>query len=219
MKFKDVKILSEYLDGQLAPDILARVESRLSKDADLRSVLEDLRTSRDLMRRLPMRKPKKDFRLTRAMVASNPPLPAAFNGFRLAAVMASLLFAVTLSANVSFTPLTQLAAAPQPAVGMGGGGGGPESFAQEAPLPEEAQPAAPSLGLEPLPTAELFAEDSARIAATPEYKSSAPTGEISRSGSSQLTTFWLFVFGASAILCTLTALILRTVTIARWRKE
>jgi len=218
MNFKDVEILSEYLDGQLDPDILARIESRLSKDAELRSVLEDLRSSRDLMRRLPIHKPKRDFRLTRAMVSKDPPLPAAFNGFRLAAVMASLLFAVTVSANLLSAPLMQLAAAPQQAIGMGGGGGGPESFAQEAPAPEEAQPLAPSLGLEPLPTAELFAEDSTRIAVTPEYKSSAPTGEVSGSGQIQSVTLWLFLFGLTAIVCALAAFFLRTLTIARWRK-
>jgi hypothetical protein len=64
MNFKDVEILSEYLDGQLKPDKLARIESRLSRDAELRSVLEDLRGSRDLMRRLPMRRPTKDLAYT-----------------------------------------------------------------------------------------------------------------------------------------------------------
>jgi len=218
MNFKDVEILSDYLDGQLKPDKLARIESRLSRDAELRSVLEDLRGSRDLIRRLPMRKPTKDFRLTHAMVAKDPPLPAAFNGFRLAAVMASFLFALTISANLLSTPLTQLAAAPQEAIGMGGGGGGPETFAQEAPAPEEAQPLAPSLGLEPQPTAELFAEDSTRIAATPEYKSLAPIRGENESVQAQSTSLWLYLFGGTAILCTLVAFSLRRVTIAHWRK-
>jgi anti-sigma factor RsiW len=145
MKFKDVKILSEYLDGQLDPDILARVESRLSKDGYLRSVLEDLRSSRDLMRRLPMRKPKKDFHLrARWSPAIHRPQPARFptgsgHGF--------LRFSCTFSKCV-VTPLTLPAALHSL---LAWKRRWDQSFAQEAPLPKKPS-RQPSLGLEPLPT-------------------------------------------------------------------
>ena len=52
----DVELLSEYLDGQLSPSDSTRLESRLSSEAGLRAVINDLRESRALLRQLPQRR-------------------------------------------------------------------------------------------------------------------------------------------------------------------
>ena len=64
MNQRDLELLSSYLDGQLKPSDSARLEARLSSDADLRSVLDDLRAARGLLRQLPMRKAPRNFTLT-----------------------------------------------------------------------------------------------------------------------------------------------------------
>ncbi len=53
MNFRDVELLSAYLDGQLNPSDANRLESRLSSDPDLRAVMDDLRAARGLLRQLP----------------------------------------------------------------------------------------------------------------------------------------------------------------------
>ena len=73
MNFRDVELLSSYLDGQLKLSDSARLERRLSLDPDLRAVLDDLRSARGLLRQLPMRKAPRNFTLTPKMVGKNPP--------------------------------------------------------------------------------------------------------------------------------------------------
>ena len=53
---RDIEKLSSYLDGQLSPSDSARLESRISTDPELDSVLSDLRAARGILRKLPARK-------------------------------------------------------------------------------------------------------------------------------------------------------------------
>ena len=78
MKQRDLELLSSYLDGQLNPSDAARLESRLKTEVQLASVLNDLRATRTLLRKLPARKAPRNFTLTRKMVGQNPPLPRAY---------------------------------------------------------------------------------------------------------------------------------------------
>ena len=56
MNFRDVELLSAYLDGQLSPSDSIRLESRLASDQNLQAVMDDLRTARGLLRHLPQRR-------------------------------------------------------------------------------------------------------------------------------------------------------------------
>jgi hypothetical protein len=130
MNFRDVELLSAYLDGRLKPSDAARLESRLSSDPALKATLEDLRQTRGLLRRLPQRRAPRDFRLTPKMAGVRPPEPRSYPVFRFATALAALLFvaAVALNALTPFAASHLTAAAP--AYGMGGGGyggGAPES--------------------------------------------------------------------------------------------
>ena len=76
MNRRDIELLSSYLDGQLSPSDSARLETRLIREPELRSVLRDLRSGRSVLRQLPMRKAPRNFTLTPKMVGKNPPLPS-----------------------------------------------------------------------------------------------------------------------------------------------
>ncbi len=146
--FRDVELLSAYLDGQLSPSDSARLESRLSSDADLRAALNDLRSARGLLRKLPQRRAPRNFTLTLKMAGIKPPEPRAYPTLRFATVLATLLFLATFAIN-GLAPIraTGFASAPAPssAFGMGGGGceqgcggGGPETAPQAAAPATEA---------------------------------------------------------------------------------
>jgi hypothetical protein len=164
MNRRDLELLSAYLDGELKPAETLRLEARLKTDPELASALDDLRAARALLRKLPARKAPRNFTLTRKMVGQNPPLPRTYPAFRLATVVATLLFFFSFGVNFVSTQL----ASPS-YFGMGGGGGVEvESYAAEEPAPQAAAPAEePSLSLAPAqPT-----EDALRVMETPSAKS------------------------------------------------
>jgi hypothetical protein len=144
MKQRDIELLSSYLDGQLSSVDTAHLEARLRTDPDLRSVLQDLRGARSLLRQLPMRKAPRNFTLTPKMVGKNPPLPRSYPVFKFSAALATILLFFTMGLNV-LGP--QLVAQPA-AFGMGGGGGAPETFASTLATEAPAIAAAPA-GTEP----------------------------------------------------------------------
>src|SRR5215510_2569319 len=116
MNQRDLELLSSYLDGQLSPSDAARLESRLKTDTQLTSVLNDLRATRTLLRKLPARRAPRNFTLTRKMVGQNPSLPKAYPFFRFASALATLLFVFSFGLN-SVSRMTA------PVFGMGGGCG------------------------------------------------------------------------------------------------
>ena len=197
MNRRDAELLSAYLDGELKPSEISRLETRLRSDPELDSVLNDLRATRTLLRRLPTRKAPRNFTLTRKMAGQNPPLPRTYPAFRFATTIATLLFFFTFGLNFVGS---QLAASEPMAFGMGGGGGGEfESYAAEPALempaeePAMEEPAAPaeeplaaapapeptmsvsaeadpSIALVPSTPTEMSTEDTARILETPVMK-------------------------------------------------
>lgn len=149
--FRDVERLSAYLDGQLKPSEMARLEARLQTEPELASVLNDLRQARGILRQLPQRRAPRNFTLTPKMVGHKPPMPRSYPIFRMATVLATLLLFFTFATNF-MAPRLVRSAAPV-AYGIGGGGNGapaerPQSGgggapATEAPMPMmEAAPAA-----------------------------------------------------------------------------
>ena len=159
--FRDIELLSSYLDGQLSPSESARLESRLSSDPELASAFNDLRAARGILRKLPARKAPRNFTLTRQMVGLKPPLPRSYSFFRLSTAFASILFALTFAANaLSGVPL--IGDSYGGGFGMGGGGGG--GPAESAPAPAEAPAAAEPQGIGGGPTVEAQAATEAPAA-------------------------------------------------------
>ena len=198
--FRDVEKLSAYLDGQLKPSEIARLEARLQTDPGLASVLRDLRQARGILRQLPKRRAPRNFTLTPKMVGLKPPMPSAYPVFRLATVLATLLLFFTFATNF-MAPRMVRTAAPYP-YGIGGKGGGgdgmePEMAMESAPVeeseqaapaaeapmmeepvapeaPAEGEPAAPDMLAPPQPTeGAATADDSSRMEPTPQ----PPEGE------------------------------------------
>ena len=140
--FRDVEKLSAYLDGQLKPSEIARLETRLKADPELASILKDLRQARGVLRQLPQRRAPRNFTLTPKMVGLKPPLPRTYPVFRFATVLATLLLFFTFATNF-MAPRLVRTAVPYGIGGYGGGGGG------EAAEPELAMEAAPEAPPEP----------------------------------------------------------------------
>lgn len=160
--FREIERLSSYIDGQLHESESARLETRLAADAELASVLNDLRAARGILRKLPARKAPRNFTLTRKMVGLKPPLPRAYPVFRFSTALATILLMLTFAAN-SIVPRIGFGAA-APAVGFGGEpgmGGGCEEPCDIAPFAAE-EPAAEAPSLEMAPQPQAAEEETAR---------------------------------------------------------
>jgi len=239
MNQRDLKLLSSYLDGQLSSSDSARLETRLRTDPNLRSVLQDLRSARSVLRQLPMRKAPRNFTLTPKMVGKNPPLPRAYPAFRFTSAMATLLLFVSFGLNF----LRPQLASPSPAFGMGGGGA-PDTFAAEAApqaateAPAAAESAAatqapieePSVAMAPMSTMTIAAqEDTARAMETQSLKS-GNAAEGSEPGLEQslpaapaeqplVSSVWQWLLAAVALLSAFVMALMRQLSINRWRSK
>jgi hypothetical protein len=177
MKQRDIEILSSYLDGQLSSADAARLEARLRTDPEMRSVLQDLRGARSLLRQLPMRKAPRNFTLTPKMVGKNPPLPRSYPVFKFTAALASLLLFFSYALNV-LGP--QLAAQPA-GFGMGGGGGAPETFASSLATEAPALAAAPAATEPPAAATEAPAGQEPSLEMAPYSTATAASAEDANS--------------------------------------
>src|ERR1700690_2287181 len=151
MNFRDVELLSAYLDGRLGPSDSKQLESRLASDQNLQAVMDDLRTARGLLRHLPQRRVPHNFTLTPKMAGLKAPEPRVYPAFRFATVLAALLFIITFAVN-GFAPIARprLSAVQAPAIGLGGGCGncGPSESGTAAPeAPQAFSAIAPTEGL------------------------------------------------------------------------
>lgn len=162
--FRDVELLNAYLDDEMDATQRQRLESRLSSDPGLKSIFDDLREARVVLRRLPQRRTPRNFTLTPQMAGIKPPLPRSYPILRFASAFAAILLFFTYAIN--FLPRVSLslgAAAPMMETGIGGGaeledaqrsqsGGGCDTCTVEATMMAEA-PLAPSEKLPPSPLA------------------------------------------------------------------
>jgi len=228
MNQRDLELLSAYLDGQLSPSDSTRLEARLKSDPQLASVLNDLRATRSLLRKLPARKAPRNFTLTRKMVGQNPPMPRAYPVFRFATALATLLFFFSFGLN----SVGRLAA---PAFGMGGGGAdtseeSAQSLAAEAPAATEAPAMAePALEMAPAPTLmPTEVADAARIVETPDAKvgdaanadglNQTQVQQEAPSGPALLiSSAWQIVMAVVAAAGFLLMFLIRQLAIRRWR--
>jgi predicted anti-sigma-YlaC factor YlaD len=136
--FRDVELLSAYLDGQLSQADAVRLEARLKADPDLRAVMDDLSQSRTLLRKLPQRRAPRNFTLTPKMAGVKAPLPRAVPALRWATSFAAFLLFLSMAAN-ALAP--SLSSRPM-AYGMGGGGDASDQAPMMMAAPATEAPAA-----------------------------------------------------------------------------
>ncbi len=72
---QDWQLLSAYLDGQLSASDQAKLEKRLREQAELRTALEELKTTRAMLRSAGKQRVPRNFTLTPAMVEKARPRP------------------------------------------------------------------------------------------------------------------------------------------------
>jgi len=180
MNFRDIELLSAYLDGQTSPSISTRLESRLKTDPELASAYQALRESRGLLRQLPHRRAPRNFTLTPKMVGLKPPLPRAYPVFRFATFLATILFVISF---IKLPSITFGAAAPAPAAyGVGGGAPATQPPAVEI-FPAATQPPAteaPLNQMAPTTTGAPATEAPLNAADLQPTATSQPTEELTR---------------------------------------
>jgi negative regulator of sigma E activity len=241
MNHRDVELLSAYLDGELKPSDSAKLEARLKTDPELASVLNDLRSTRALLRKLPQRRAPRNFTLTRKMVGQNPPMPRVYPLFRFATAFAAVLLFFSFAVNTMGPQLMS-----PPNFGSGGGGGAEEmqSFAAEAlaatespaeePAAAEAMPAAPASTMLPEPTnvaadsgpaleasppmtATAPAEETQRIIDTPVAKNGETENAIQREIPPLISSVWQVGLAIIVLLGIIMLVIMRQVSASHWK--
>lgn len=236
--FRDVELLSEYLDGRLKPSDSKNLETRLSSDPQLRAALNDLRQSRSLLRQLPQRRAPRNFTLSPKMAGIKTPEPHAYPVLRFASILATLLFFASFAFNL--VPMSaRYAIAPCNAInpcGMGGGGGraeAPQSAAQDTQIP--AAPllsSAPNLAVTPTPeittllNSEITPSDNTPPAPTPEEYAKSVSPEIGGGAITNPTgtpffvpALWQGILAVAAILLAVSAWSIRKINDNKIRKQ
>ena len=172
--FRDVELLNAYLDGELDATQRQRLESRLGSDLELKSILEELREARGVLRRLPQRRAPRNFTLTPKMAGIKPPLPRSYPAFRYASAVAAFLF--FFSYLFSFAPRMNfsLGAAAPAAMEAAVGGGEPEE-----PLRDQSGGGCDSCTAEPTLIAEAPFAPSEQLPAEPQA-TMTPEGEMQK---------------------------------------
>lgn len=97
---RDLEMLSTYIDGQLTGSELARLESRLQVETELRSTLEDMRRTRAILRAAPTMRAPRNYTLKPGMVKIPRRTPPAYPFLRLASALASLLFILAFAGDL-----------------------------------------------------------------------------------------------------------------------
>ncbi len=219
--FRDVEQLNAYLDGELDATQRRRLESRLGSDPELKSILDELREARMVLRRLPQRRAPRNFTLTPKMAGVKPPLPRAYPVFRYASAFAAILLFLSYASNFlpRFSmPMGAAAPAMEMQTGIGGGepedatrpqsGGGCDNCTAEATQIVEA-PLAPSEKLPPEPAATPAPEEERLGLQQDQFKEAENTVETEQPstfpGLSNFQAVLLIVVAIAGV----TALILR----------
>jgi anti-sigma factor RsiW len=216
--FRDVELLSAYLDGQLFGTERARLEARLRTEPALSAVMQDLRNTRSLLRQTPQRRIPHNFTLTPKMAGLRAPIPRAVPALSWASAVALLLFILTLGTNLlgrfSFgTSAPMMAAAPadnsRPAYGIGGGPAATE--------PPAALPTAAAETMLSTPTAE------ANVLVAPEPAPTTQAGiapiATTKAAAQPVVIPWPYIWLGLAILLIGSALLIRWLTERAFRQK
>ncbi len=230
--FRDIELLSSYLDGQLSPSDSTRLESRLNSDPGLAAAFNDLRAARGVLRKLPARKAPRNFTLTRKMVGTKPPMPRSYSFFRFSSAFATVLLVITFAFNFMASRIAFGAAAPaygyeNPGMGGGMGGGGPDITLQAVATEAPAAPEEPAMELVPVPTEGFpLAADSAREMGTPTLEVANPKDVVTPSilqdqsesrNKSFFATSWQIGLLLVSILCAVIAFAINRSAKRKWR--
>jgi hypothetical protein len=97
---RDIERLSAFLDGDLSPIEVERLEARLRQEADLRRLLEELRYTVAQLKGLPEVKAPRNFTLTPATAGIKPRREPLFSFFRFASAVAAVALAVVVGLDV-----------------------------------------------------------------------------------------------------------------------
>ena len=150
---RDWETLSAYLDDQLNASERRELENRLGNNPELSQGLEELRTTRMILRSLPKLRAPRNFTLTPSMAGQSMGanmFPGIYPVLRLAATLATLFFFIVTAGGLAlrFSVPAQTVVMrtdqmqngqPIPPFGMGGGGGGSnEAPSLALPAPTEA---------------------------------------------------------------------------------
>ncbi len=150
---RDLEQLSAYLDGSLPDRASTLLASRLKAEPQLAQALQQLETTRAMLRRAPQRRVPRSFVLNRNMLAAPAKgFFASWNSFNFASALASLLLVITIIGDFSVNGVPAFAIAPAaaepqammleaPADAASGAMPAEEPFAVEEPMPEMADEA------------------------------------------------------------------------------
>jgi hypothetical protein len=189
MNFRDVELLSAYLDHRLEAGEFARLEKRLAVDVGLRLVLDDLRLARRLLKRTPRRRAPRNFMLNPGDVRVLAPRPPMVPALRYAGAIASILFLFAVGTNTLLPSLERMRASAPLAYGVGGGA--PET-------PPGALAAAPAPPAAPAPEMPVAPQDNAPAAAEP-FAKSVPS-ETARIAAPAVPAVWLTALALVAVM-------------------
>lgn len=152
---RDLTQLSAYLDGELSASASAKMKSRLARDPNLAAALDDLRDTKNILRRMPKRRAPRNFTLSPQMVAARPPMPRLVPVLNYASILAIFFLFISFIPPVGFGAM-----APAPEMMMEAAA---PAMMEEAPAAEEA-PAEEMLA----PMADSVAEEVMEEAAAEE---------------------------------------------------
>lgn len=109
---RDLEKLSAYLDGQLSSREIVKLQARLKDDLQMQKALDELRTTRLLLRSLPRLRAPRNFTLKAEMVGlRTAPRRSSYPAFGYASVAATLLLVLVFVADrASFVNTTQITA-------------------------------------------------------------------------------------------------------------
>jgi hypothetical protein len=214
ISFNDVANLSAYLDDQLSQAGKTRLEKQLTEKQGLVDILFDMQEAQQLLRQTPRRRAPRNFSLTPRMAGLKPPVPRLVPAFSWASAVAMVLFVLTLGSNLvgklSFGAAAAMEAAP-PGYGMGGG-----PPAAEGPYPETAVEDS-NMELTPTPEMMLMTQPEATTAPA-EERAMEPAEDTATKTPASYST-WLVIWPAMAVLLVGGAVLLRWISIRRFRRK
>lgn len=97
---RDLEILSAYIDGEISTKDREKLKTRLSEDAGLRKTLEELQSTRQVIRSLPSLRAPRNYFVSAEMVGQKETASRAFPVLRFASVLASVIFVLLFLGDI-----------------------------------------------------------------------------------------------------------------------
>lgn len=169
---RDWEALSGYLDGQLSDRERTRLETRLERDPELHTALEELRQTRGLLQNLPILRPPRNYTLTPEMVGLKRDIPRIEPVLRYVSILAMIILAFVAIGDFMTPGLPDSAPTVETAFNIYAP---PAEFEQAVEIDEQAEPyPAGELALE-APAAEEMIEEAEGESRAPVMKAQVST--------------------------------------------